>query len=301
MPLKPIKRGYKVWCRCDSETGYLYEFDVYTGKTVNTVEEGLRAKVVKKLTNSLIENEIQNVHVTFDNFFTDYTLLEYLYENGIYASGTVRKHRVGLPQLMKGPNAKKLKLSKGEFKWRVRGNVAFVVWQDNKDVLVLSTAFHPKVGITTTMRTQKDGTKLPIRCPRAIKQYNNRMGGVDRFDQLRSTYTVGRRSKRWWLRLFYFLFDTSITNAFILSKKSNVKLSHLEFRVALARGLISGYSSRKDDLPCSHISLGTKCLWLKLAKRQSTWLPTRYGSQMWGTTYLLHCRRINVAGSAARR
>ncbi|CAG4940422.1 unnamed protein product [Parnassius apollo] len=48
MPLKPIKRGYKVWCRCDSQTSYLYEFDIYTGKTSNSVEEGLGANVVKK-------------------------------------------------------------------------------------------------------------------------------------------------------------------------------------------------------------------------------------------------------------
>lgn len=26
MPLKPIKRGYKIWCRADTETGYLIQF-----------------------------------------------------------------------------------------------------------------------------------------------------------------------------------------------------------------------------------------------------------------------------------
>jgi len=29
---KPIKRGFKLWCRCDSKSGFLYEFDLYTGK-----------------------------------------------------------------------------------------------------------------------------------------------------------------------------------------------------------------------------------------------------------------------------
>ncbi|KAL0879758.1 hypothetical protein ABMA27_003470 [Loxostege sticticalis] len=50
MPLKPIKRGYKVWCRCDSYTGYLYEFYLYTGKLETGTEEGLGYKVVKTLT-----------------------------------------------------------------------------------------------------------------------------------------------------------------------------------------------------------------------------------------------------------
>lgn len=33
MPMKPIKRGYKVWCLADSKTGYILKFDVYTGKS----------------------------------------------------------------------------------------------------------------------------------------------------------------------------------------------------------------------------------------------------------------------------
>ena len=32
MPLKPVKRGIKIWCRCDSSNGYLCQIDVYVGK-----------------------------------------------------------------------------------------------------------------------------------------------------------------------------------------------------------------------------------------------------------------------------
>jgi len=32
MPLKPIKRGYKVWCIADAKTGYVLKFEIYTGK-----------------------------------------------------------------------------------------------------------------------------------------------------------------------------------------------------------------------------------------------------------------------------
>lgn len=32
MPLKPIKRGYKIWCRADSEDGYPIQFQIYEGK-----------------------------------------------------------------------------------------------------------------------------------------------------------------------------------------------------------------------------------------------------------------------------
>lgn len=29
---KPLKRGFKVWVRADAMSGYVSEFDVYTGK-----------------------------------------------------------------------------------------------------------------------------------------------------------------------------------------------------------------------------------------------------------------------------
>nr|CAH7747061.1 unnamed protein product [Callosobruchus chinensis] len=41
MPKKPVKRGYKVWSLADSE-GYLYNFDIYTGKTKDYVEHLLK-------------------------------------------------------------------------------------------------------------------------------------------------------------------------------------------------------------------------------------------------------------------
>ena len=50
MPLKPIKRGFKVWVRGDSPTGYFCEFDVYEGQADSTSDssDGQGAKVVKK-------------------------------------------------------------------------------------------------------------------------------------------------------------------------------------------------------------------------------------------------------------
>ena len=49
MPMKPIKRGLKMWCRADSTNGYLCEFDAYTGKSPQGVQHGLGYSVVTKL------------------------------------------------------------------------------------------------------------------------------------------------------------------------------------------------------------------------------------------------------------
>ena len=37
---KPVKWGFKLWCRCDAVSGYLYQFDMYTGRKTDT-EHGL--------------------------------------------------------------------------------------------------------------------------------------------------------------------------------------------------------------------------------------------------------------------
>ena len=32
LPMKPIKRGFKVWVRANSSNGFISDLDVYTGK-----------------------------------------------------------------------------------------------------------------------------------------------------------------------------------------------------------------------------------------------------------------------------
>lgn len=47
------------------------------------------------------------------------------------------------------------------------------------------------------------------------------MGGVDRFDQYNmSIYSTAQKSRRWWLKSFYYLLDTPVVNALELFKAS---------------------------------------------------------------------------------
>lgn len=97
MPLKPIKRGYKVWVRSDSRTGYMYQFQIYTGKADSgNVSTDLGGKVVQHLCETL---KGSNSHVTFDNFFSSYELMETLLTWNVYATATVRCNRRNLPVL----------------------------------------------------------------------------------------------------------------------------------------------------------------------------------------------------------
>ena len=50
MPQKLIKRGFKLWLRCDPHKGFMSQCEVYSGKDPNgSVETQLGAKVVKSL------------------------------------------------------------------------------------------------------------------------------------------------------------------------------------------------------------------------------------------------------------
>ena len=91
-----------------------------------------------------------------------------------------------------------------------------------------------------------------VPCPQSVKEYNEKMGGVDRNDALGVEYPTARTSRRWWLYLFHFLVDLAIANSFILLKESpNHKLYKndgseksrrmLDFPKKLSKQLIGNY------------------------------------------------------------
>ncbi|GFW81239.1 piggyBac transposable element-derived protein 4 [Trichonephila clavipes] len=94
MPKKPIKRGYKVWMRCDS-SGFACEFQIYTGKT-EEVERNLGERVIRNLSQKLLG---KNYVLFFDNYFTSYDLLKHLETQNITACGTVNMSRKNLPKI----------------------------------------------------------------------------------------------------------------------------------------------------------------------------------------------------------
>ena len=59
-------------------------------------------------------------------------------------------------------------------------------------------------------------------------------------------YGFPHRSVKWWKRVFFHIVDTAIVNAHILYNAcAEVKLTQLEFRRAVAEGLLDGYDTAK--------------------------------------------------------
>ena len=245
LPMKPVKRGFKVWVRADAVTGYFCDCNVYTGRPRDggeaSTEVGLGERVVLELTECLRGG---NYHIYCDNFFTTCHLLETLLTHKLYGCGTARNTRRGFPETLK-----QVRLERGEHLFCQRGNLVASVWMDKKPVNMLSTLAQADV-TRTVRRMQRDGTRASVQCPDAVDLYNRYMAGVDKGDQYRQYYRVRTRCLKHYKYIFWFIFDVSITNSFILSTftPTSMPISHQklrEFRLLLAEQLVGRYSSRR--------------------------------------------------------
>ena len=87
---KPVKWSLKYCYRCDSETGYIYQLELYQGRKERR-ELNLGSSVVLDLGQVLKDTYF---HVFFHNFFNSPTLIQKLHDNGQYALDTARSNRL---------------------------------------------------------------------------------------------------------------------------------------------------------------------------------------------------------------
>lgn len=111
IPNKPVRWGIKLWSLCESDTGYLLDWNIYTGKENNPLDEGqgLGYNVVMRL---MRDDFVRcGHHLYTDNFYSSPDLFEGLKALNTGACGTVRINRKGLPANLRPKN---LKLKKGD-------------------------------------------------------------------------------------------------------------------------------------------------------------------------------------------
>ena len=242
MPAKPTKYGIKVWIGGDAANGFVVNQKVYLGKEKNGLSaDGLGYDVIMAITEPYLN---KNHHVYFDNYFSSPKLLESLEKKGTYACSTVRPNRKGLP------TCADVKLKKqGEKLIQQKGNLVYVKWHDKRDVNVISTNYNPK-DADVSIERKKNGEVETVLKPKSIVEYNKFMGGVDHSDHLRSLYSTGRSSRKWYRYIFWFLFEVPLGNAFILFKqhvRGGRRGTVLNFRMNLAKQLIGGFTSRTSQ------------------------------------------------------
>ena len=186
---KPIKWGFKFWLLCDAITGYIYQFDMYTGRK-DSPELGLGENVVMELTKKLNKT---GCSVFADNYFSSPTLAALLRDRGLNFIGVVRNNRKGLPSFQ---DDKKMERGDSEMFYCAKENLMALKWIDNKSVHVISSIINSeKSSAERRMKGQRE--KVRLDCPELIKMYNKNMGGVD----IRYGIVWGRGGERW---IFFF-------------------------------------------------------------------------------------------------
>lgn len=244
---KPTPWGIKLYAFC-GRSGLLYDFIIYQGATteLDSVEKdvyGLAGAVVIKLCQRISEN---NVQVYFDNFFSNYNVLQYLRNKFVYATCTARVDRFKKPPFSADKDMKKQGRGSMEEVVSADGDVIMTKWYDNKPLVMASNFMG--MGEPDRCRRWDKTTKeyIFVSRPEVVKRYNKCMGGVDKLDFLITIYRTFIKSKKWTLRMFTHAIDVACVNAWLeykeqaehLGRQKKDILDLLHFRVHIAEALI---------------------------------------------------------------
>ena len=248
---KPIRFGYKVWMLCSSD-GYPYQASVYCGKSDRPENRGLGEHVVLQFA-SLIPDKTKH-QLYFDNFFTSYSLLNQLREQGTRTTGTVREGRLSTARL--SDKRKFGKMERGKFEYTCDGNVCFVRWSDNSVVTCGSNydAVIPVGAVERHVKGSREKQKVPQ--PRMIANYVSGMGGVDLMDRLLSSYRPRIKSRKWWWNLFINVLNMSVVAAWKIHTKVTgpaEALDHIQFRREIVVGLLKSTSRQRLGGPTAPV------------------------------------------------
>lgn len=233
MPNKRHARyGIKKFEVVDSQSMYVMHISLYSGSDYLANAPGAFTErvVVDLLQQSNLLGKGYNVFT--DSYYTKIPLLRRLLSNNTYLTGTVNKRSVGLPKA--GLEAR---LGPQESIYFRSQKLLFVGYKQKptrKPVYLLTTAYHAEDGVVRS----RSGAEA--RKPLLIDKYNKLMGGVDCKDKSLYHVTCARPTRRYWKQIFFNLFDTAISNAYVLYVKQvehEKPMPRKNFLLELARSL----------------------------------------------------------------
>jgi hypothetical protein len=131
-------------------------------------------------------------------------------------------------------------MERGDYKSVIMSHSIVFVWMDTKHVFLASN-YHKDNEVVLISRRLKNGQRITINCPKAVKDYNQFSHGVDRLNQRISCYNLDRKFKRNWLRIFIHFLKASISNSFICyNQLTEDKPAYLNYMVSVAKSLCCG-------------------------------------------------------------
>jgi hypothetical protein len=251
VPGKPHPHGYKIWVL--GNENYMLQLQLYQGRAA-------AGPSIHDMVLQLTQLYRNTHHVLYcDTLFTSPTLLASLSNVGIRVCGSVKRNRIGMPSAAELTPERLTAIPRGAHLQMQRDDVTLCAWRDKKLILLLYNHIDPSQ-VTTMQRWGEDGAIYQLGCPQAIRDYFHHARAVDIINQLHYSYLPGRKSRKCWTRLVWWLLDICILNAFRLWQVQHPDESHLTFRMQLAHELMESLPPDRRPQRTAHTHPGSAAL-----------------------------------------
>ncbi|KAI5634128.1 transposase IS4 domain-containing protein [Phthorimaea operculella] len=224
---KSAKFGIKTFELCESSTGYLWSFFVYTGKEDNPDTSlpsslTLSSKTVVKLVRPLLN---KGYTLFMNNSFNSPLLTRFLKRNKTDVVGFLGTTRQHVPELIV-----QCELQPGQFVARHSGDMTVMAYHDRKKICLIST-YH---GDEVTLSPPKPQMRQVYK-PKLLLDYKKGMRGVDMKDGMLESHHIERKKcRKWNMKLFKRLLNASVLNARICREATaGRRMAHVSFRLQL--------------------------------------------------------------------
>lgn len=237
IPNKPSKYGIKIVMTCDTKTKYMVDASPYLGKCTKTDGMPLGEFYVKEMTKTLRGS---NRNITVDNWFTSVKLADDLLKQKLTLVGTIRTNKREIPpELLASKNRQ---VGTSMFCFDKEKTLVSYKAKANKMVVLLSTA-HDQPTISPISKK-----------PDIIEDYNSTKYGVDVLDQMCSTYSCSRKTRRWPLCVFYGMMNIGCVNSWVIHSHNNQrqggnKFARKEFLIRLSEELTRPWMAKRLEMP----------------------------------------------------
>lgn len=249
IPNKPARYGIKMFALCDAKTFYTANLEIYAGKQPEgpyRVDNSARAVTLRMI------RPISGTgrHLTLDNWYGSIPLAqELLHNHRLTVVSTLKKNKPQVPPIFIENRGRQQYSSL--FAYQDDTTLLSYVPRKNKVVLLVSTYHH------TDDIDEESGEKCK---PLILTCYNKFKGGVDTVDQMKSSYSVSRKSNRWSLTVFFSMMNISSINSYVILR-SNIgdqAGNRKTFIRSLAKELCLPHMTRRASIPSIPRSLRTK-------------------------------------------
>ncbi|CAF1321052.1 unnamed protein product, partial [Didymodactylos carnosus] len=244
---KPSKHGFNLRSK-SGVSGFVYQIQLYCGAnkaapkptmtgpasilarttrlaatTVDNYEETTRQHEDRKKFDTsgmvvldLLKNVPEGTKVFVNNYFGSVALIRKLTELGFGVVCTLRRNRIDKCPLLSEKEMRKKVRGFNDYRVTNDKQCVLMAWKDLKCVLIGSNyvGIEPIVKLARWDKNQRK--KVDISAPQIISVYNKHMGGVDTTDMLCSLHPIPFRSKKWYMRLVWRVFDLMLSNSWLI-------------------------------------------------------------------------------------